>query len=245
MPDPGDTDFLLFWASSNEDFFELLGHYKTEKKGICLTTDPHNADNLRKMDIVFVESQPVYDQCRALGLPTIKAFGTDTDFFRPNNEIEKDVEYFYPATFSPWKRQREIANLGDRLLCVGTTQPDGKDDYRICKEWGVKIKEGYFPVKEILNYYQRTQKMLIPAVHGSERTVLEAMSANIPLVITSDNELACSLANEKIIKVDPDPVAIREGIETAFRRIVNTRNHILKNYSEQIYAQKILEVIES
>ena len=83
MPKPGESDFLLFWSSSNEDYFSFLDRYPTEKKGICLTTDPHNPDNLRKLNIVFAESQPIYDQSRALGLPVIKAFGTDTDFFKP------------------------------------------------------------------------------------------------------------------------------------------------------------------
>src|SRR3990167_8471187 len=35
MPDPGECDFLLFWSSSNEDYFGLLDKYK-EPKGLCL-----------------------------------------------------------------------------------------------------------------------------------------------------------------------------------------------------------------
>ena len=82
MPDPGDVDFLLFWSSSNEDYFSLLNNYK-EPKGLCLTTDPHNPENLKKVNIIFVESDPILSAVRSLGLPVIKAFGTDTDFFKP------------------------------------------------------------------------------------------------------------------------------------------------------------------
>src|SRR3990167_10838178 len=117
------------------------------------------------MNIIFAESEPVYNEVRALGLPVIKAFGTDTDFFKPK-KVKKTIEYFYPATFSPWKRQRDIAYLGNKLLCVGTKQPDGKLDYQECKKAGVKIEEGYFPVEKILNYYQRAKNVIIPAYHG-------------------------------------------------------------------------------
>ena len=89
MPKAGEYDFLLFWSSSNEDYFSLLDQYK-ERKGICLTTDPHNVENLKKMNIVYAESDPVLFQCRAYNIPVIKAFGTDTDFFIPGNK-KKDI----------------------------------------------------------------------------------------------------------------------------------------------------------
>ena len=227
IPDPGDTDFLLFWSSSNEDYFNLLDRYK-EPKGLCLTTNPQNIENLRKMNIIFVESTPVYEECRALGLPVIKAFGTDTDFFRPDPKIEKDIKYFYPATFSPWKRQGDIAHLGNKLLCVGTIQPDGRDDYNACKENGVQIEEGYFPVEKIKEYYQRTKKMIIPAVHGSERTVLEAMANNI---------------EPEILYPDINKKAHSYIVEYAGSGCKTPREFILKNYSSKIFARNLMKGI--
>lgn len=228
LPKPGEYDFLLFWSSSNEDFFPLLDQYR-ERKGICLTTNPTNPDNLRKVNIVYVESTPVYDECRALQLPVIKAFGTDTDFFTPGSK-EKDIEYFYPATFSPWKRQRDIAYLGDKLLCVGTIQPDGIGDYEVCKEAGVKTEEGYFPVEKIRDYYQRAKNVIIPAVHGSERTVLEAMACNIlPMGLNAyANAKAYSYILEYYASGSNSP---REFIE--------------KNYSHKIFAQNLLKGVEA
>lgn len=226
MPDPGDSDFLLFWSSSVEDYFSQLDRYK-EKKGICLTTNPQNVNNLRKMDIVFAESRPVYDQCRALGLPVILAFGTDTDFFKPSN-VEKDIEYFYPATFSPWKRQGDISHLGNKLLCVGTVQPDGKKELEACRENGVIIEEGYFPVKKILGYYQRAKKVIIPAIHGSERTVLEAMS--------------CDILPE-IVHPDLNKKAFSYIIEYKGSKMKTPREFVLKNYSHKVYAKQLLKGI--
>lgn len=228
MPDPGEVDFLLFWASSNEDFFVLLDKYTKEKRGLCLTTDPHNVDNLRKMDVVFVESKPIFDQCRALSLPAIRAFGTDTDFFRPDPTKKKDIEFFYPATFSPWKRQRDLAYLGDRLLCVGTIQPDGEEDYLACKGGGVRLEAGYFPVKKILEYYQRSKNVIIPAIHGSERTVLEAMSCNIlPTIVYPDtNKRAYSYVVEYL----------GSGIKSP-------REFVKKFYSHRIFAKSLTKGI--
>lgn len=227
MPDPEDNyDFILLWDDSNSEFFEHIGKFSS-KKGLCLTTMPQNFDNLRKLDIVFAESQPVYDVLRANGIPVIKAFGTDTDFFKPTKQ-KKDIEYFYPATFSPWKRQRDIAYLGNKLLCVGTLQPDGIEDYEVCKREGVMIEEGYFPVKHIKDYYDRAENVIIPAVHGSERTVLESMSMNIlPTVVHPD-------VNKKAYSY------IREFKDSKFK---TPREFILDRYSSKVYAKQLLKGI--
>jgi hypothetical protein len=217
-PENDDADFILFWDDSNSEFFNHLSEYKA-KKGICLTTDPVNMGNLRKLDVVYCESEPIYNKVRAEGIRVIRAFGTDTDFFEPT-DIKKDIEYFYPATFSPWKLQRDIAYLGDKLLCVGTFQPDGMDDYDACIKTGVKVKLGYFPPETIKDYYNRAKHVIIPAVHGSERTVLEAMSMNIlPEVINKDNKRAQSYIDE-------------------FKRsnCVTPREFVIENYSAWQYA---------
>lgn len=225
-------DFLLFWDDSNSEVFKHLDKYNC-RKGICLTTDPWNMDNLRKLDVVFVESDPIYEKVRREGIRTIKAFGTDTDFFSPAN-ITKDIEYFYPATFSPWKRQSQIAHLGNKLLCVGTVQPDGVDELKACEENGVNVEIGYFPVEKIRDYYRRTKNVIIPAVHGSERTVLEAMSCNIfPQVLNHENIRTNSYIEEYIGE---------KGVRG--KDVFSPRDFVLKNYSHHKFAQQLLKGIE-
>lgn len=215
-----DFDAILFWDDSNSAFFEKLDNFKG-KKGLFLTTDPQNFDNLRKLDVVYCESEPVFDAVRAQGIHAVKAFGTDTDFFTPGNGI-KNIEYFYPATFSPWKRQSEIAPLGNKLLCVGTVQPDGTQELAECLKMGVKVEEGYFPVEKIRDYYQRSEKVLIPAVHGSERTVLEAMACGIKPEVKKTNVRTYSY--------------IQELEESG----LTPREFVVKNYSHTKYAEDIL-----
>jgi hypothetical protein len=230
MPDPDDDfDFLLFWSSSREEYFKDLHNYDA-RKGICLTTDPHIPGNLHKMDVVFVESDPVYGKCRMHGLRTIKAFGTDTEYFKPNKSIKKDIEYFYPACFSNWKCQHRIAEeLGSKLLCVGTIQDDGQDQYNICRAFGVQTEVGYFPVKKIKGYYDRAKHVIIPAIHGSERTVLEAMSMNILPEVTD------RIRNKKAYSFIKEYNQAKKK-----KRSLTPREFVVKNYNHFQYAEALL-----
>ena len=227
-PDPKDNfDFLLFWDDSNSEFFKIIDNFKG-KKGICLTTDPQNIDNLKRLDVVYTESDPVYHAVRAHGIRTIKAFGTDTDFYKPNPEVIKDIPYFYPATFSPWKRQDEIADLSSSLYLIGTLQPDGLDIYQRCANKGCIIGVGYFPATMIRKMYQRAKEVVIPAIHGSERTCLEAMATDILPVVTHPE-------HEKLYSY------IKEFKESGLE---SPREFVLKNYSHRKYAKDLLRGIE-
>lgn len=227
-------DFLLFWDDSNSEMFNHLDI--GDRRGMCLTTDPHNIDNLRKLDVVFCESEPIYNAVRSQGIHAIKAFGTDTDFFTPDPSVEKDIQYFYPATFSPWKRQDTIAYLGQALTCIGTVQPDGVEIFNKCKDAGVNVMEGYFPVETIRQFYRRAKNVIIPAIHGSERTVLEAMSCNVwPEVHNPVNRRAQSYVEEYFT----------ERLKEKWNKGLKPRQFILDNYSHHKYAEALLRGIEN
>ncbi len=217
-----EYDAYIIWGDSTCEAIELIRDYKG-KKGIFLTTDPVFIENLRGLDAIYCESEPVYQEVRNNGMRAIKAFGTDTDFFKPK-DVEKTIDFFYPATFSPWKMQSEIAYLGKQLLCVGTVQPDGNKELFECVKNGVRVEEGYFPVERILKYYQRSKNVIIPAIHGSERTVLEAMSCGIkPQVLHRENKKTYSYIQE----------LEDSGLEP--------REFVLKNYSHIKYAENIMK----
>lgn len=191
-----DYDAVLIWADSNEETIDYFADWKT-RKGIILTTNPDNVENLRKYNIVFCESKPVLRESRSVGLNAIQAFGTDTAFYKPTGR-DKDIPFFYPATFSPWKLQRNIAYLKDSLVCVGTVQPDGQEDLQKCLDAGVQVRIGYYSPKVIHEYYDRCKEVLVPAIHGSERTVLEAMSMDMLPVVSIINGKAYSFVSEFI-----------------------------------------------
>jgi len=219
-----EYDWILAWSGSYSNFSRLKSTYSA-KRGLFLTTTPDNPSNLKGFDVVFCESTPVYEAVRALGIRAIKAFGTDADFFSPDKSVKKDIEYFYPATFSEWKLQSNIAYLGNKLTCIGTVQPDGKEELEACKKAGVNIEIGYFPVEKIRDYYRRAKRVIIPAVHGSERTVLEAMSCDIlPEVLEP-------VKNRKTYSY------IKEYKESGLK---SPREFILKNYTADNYLEAVL-----
>lgn len=223
VPDPYIRwDFILFWDDSNSGFFSEIDKYFC-KKGICLTTDPQNFDNLRKIDVVYCESEPIYEAVRSQGIHAIKAFGTDDKFYTPK-KVNRDIEYFYPATFSPWKRQSAISNLGSNLLCVGTVQPDGQEELDAVTKAGCRVEVGYYPAEKIRGYYNRAQNVIIPAIHGSERTVLEAMSMNCTVAVTPENRRAASYLDEYK----------NSGEKTS-------RAFIKKHYSAKKYAKDLMK----
>lgn len=227
VPKPEDNyDIILIWSDDSCEFIQELPKYKA-KKGLFLTTSPHNQGNLMAFDAVFCESTPVLEAVRNLGVRGIKAFGTDTDFFKPNASNVKSIEYFYPATFSPWKRQSAIAELGNKLFCVGTIQPDGWDEYNKCIDAGVKCEVGYFPAETIRSYYRKAKKVIIPAIHGSERTVLEAMSCDILPTVNPENIKTYSYLDEYKAS-----------------NFMSPRDFVVKNYSAQKYANTVMEAFK-
>ena len=219
----GEFDAYLIWGDSNCPVISLIENRKG-KKGIILTTMPDNIKNLRKLDVVFCESKPVYEVARRNGLHAIHAFSTDTDFFSPNNSVKKDLEYFYPATFSPWKKQEDIAHLGKKLWCLGTVQPDGSEQLKACYDNGVNVAIGYFKVQHIRDLYRRAENVVIPAIHGSERTVLEAMSSGILPKVTH-----------------PHNIKARSYLIEQMGSGLSPRDFVVKYYNAKQYAEKILK----
>ncbi len=215
-------DAFLFWTDSQDNVIDFFQGRKG-KKGIILTTSPTDIENLKKYDVVFCESKPVYNEARSLGLHTVHAFGTDTDFFSPDETIKKDIPYFYPATFSPWKRQASIASLGDKLWCVGTVQPDGLEELYACKDKGVHIAEGYFKAEYIRDLYRRAEQVIIPAIHGSERTILEAMSMDLFPTVNPQNKAFA---------------IIKEFQQSDYD---SPREFVIDRYNETQYAEKIMK----
>jgi len=70
------------------------------------------------------------------------------------------------------------------------------------------------------------------------------MASNIPLIVTEDNKLTCSLLTDECYKVPPTPTHIRQAFLEAITKKVHTREYVIEKYSHHIYAKKILEVLE-
>ena len=241
-PPVGVYDWIFVWGVSSVPINFRLDKYKC-KKGLFCAGHADDIVNLKKFNVVFVESPLIFDQLKPHCNKCVLAFGTDTDFFKPM-DFPKHIDALYPATFSAWKRQQLFGlAVRERGLAFGVMQPDGKEYYATCLENGTATLAGLMPTCLMPVMYNVSRSVIITSWHGSERTALEAMACNIPLVVTEDNQLTCSLLHKDCIKTDPHPSNIREAFLKAIKLNVNTRDYILKNYSHKIYADKIFNEI--
>lgn len=246
---PDNTwDWILPWGVCSMPFNQTLGNYSGKKALLC-AGHPDDIQNIDQFEAVFVESPLVYEKMKDKHPNVILAFGTDMDFFSPNPNQEKIYDAFYPGTLSDnWKRQNLFAEAtrGYRSLCAGVIQPDGVWSYRQCMEANTDVIAGLLPTKLIADLYQMSKTVVITGWHGSERSALEAAANNLPLVVTKDNDLLCSIFPDDLItKVDPTPKAIRDGFLEALTKTVDTRKYLFdQGYTAEDYANKILKVIE-
>lgn len=245
--EPDDSyDWIIPWGVLSIPFNNTIEKFKARKAIFC-AGHPQDIANIEKFEAIFVESPAVQQEMSKHHKNVVVAFGTDTDFFQPREE-NKMFDAFYPATFSDnWKRQYLFAGAtqGYKAMACGVVQPDGVNSLQACMRNGTYTMDGLIPTRLIADLYNMSRVVVITAWHGSERSTLEAMASNVPLVLVSDNDLACSLVNEEVIIVKPDVDSIRGGFERALRQEVSTRDYILANYSHYNYATKILEVIEN
>ena len=240
--EPEDVyDWILPWGVGSLPINFKLDNYKRARKALLCAGHPDDLANIEKFECVFVESPAVYEKMKSHCKKIVLAFGTDTSFFRPRN-LPKIIDAFYPATFSPWKRQKLFAEaVGEHGLACGTVQPDGVEHLDACKLHFTHTLAGFVPTAMVARFYNMTKVCVITSWHGSERTALEAMASNTPLVVTKDNELTCSLLTDECLKVDPEPLAIWQAVSDSLNKKVDTRDYVIKNYSHVSYAQKILE----
>lgn len=244
-PEETFEGWIIPWGVGSLPFNYTIKKYTKARKALLCAGHPQDTANFEKFEAIFVESPAVARQI--VHPKVILAFGADTDFFKPR-KTEKMFDVFFPATYSQWKRQDLLfaATWNLKTLTCGVVQPDGESVYQGFKKDVTHYTiAGLVPSRLIAQLYNLSHVVCITAWHGSERTTLEAMASNVPLVITRDNELACSLTNDEAIKVDPESHAIREGIDESLSKYVNTRNYVLNKYSAERYAEKILEVIEA
>lgn len=226
-----ESDYILIWGDSRCAGFDYVKDHKA-KKGLLLTTDlGMDINSLRKYDVVFAEAQCVVDKIKPYGIRVVKAFGTDTNYFYKDTTshlgLPESYEAFYPATFSPWKRQDVFASKWkDKGLCVGTVQPDGWDILKRTTDEGTKICLGYFSVDTLIDvFYTSARSVDITGWEGSGRTVLEALSMGLPVTASEDNHKCQEYIQEwKASKLEP-------------REFAN------KFYSASVYADQLLKGI--
>lgn len=213
----------------------------------CFAGGDPLGDNVDLFDHIFVESQVYKDKLDEAGKSCSIAFGTNTELFRPMPAQPKLFDTIFPATFAAWKRHNLYAEVteGLRSLAVGYMYEDHESEcWEDCLKRGVMVMP--HTSAETLRYLYAASKVCVvtsSSAGGSQRTVLEAMSMDMPLLVT-DSDKFDYIHGIEHYRGGTDPAVLRAIINKSLNRPVNTRQYILQNWSEVTYANSLIVVLE-
>lgn len=198
-------------------------------------------------DLVFTESKSYMGWMKSVGVKeVVQAFGTNTELFKPYPE-PKIFDAFFPATGAAWKRHELFAEaMGSRGLVCGWWQPHEPQCLEVCQKFGTAVLHHQM-AESVAFLYSMAHTVLITSsdIGGSQRSVLEAMACNRPVIVMDDSTMTSEYVREcgQGAIVPPDVQQIRNAVEEWKNKEVNTRDWIMKNYSEYIYADKLRDGI--
>lgn len=238
-----DPDVILMWGDCtrpNASKCAELG----KPMALCFAGGQVDGPTERYFDHFFVESEVYKERFEARGQSVSTAFGTNTDLFKPFPKQQKIFDVIKPATYARWKRHDVFAETvkGLRSVTAGYIIP--AEEY--CADWCRDAGSLVLPhvSAETLKTLFAASKCCLITSHwtgGSQRTVLEAMSMNIPLVVTSDSDKTSEYVREcgYGLVVDPDPKKLRQAVEEMMNTEVDTRPYVLEKWSEIKYADAL------
>lgn len=207
--------------------------------------------NTDLFDHIFVESQVYLDQFLERGYSASLAFGTNTEMFKPlpgrTHKLEgqrKVFDVFFPGAYAAWKRHKLLAEAlnPDFLVCTaGVSQKIEKECYQDMQDIGALVLPFVGP--EALNVLYNSARTVVVPSHsegGSQRTVLEAMACNVPVIATDSDKF--DAMEDYGYTVNPDPESIHDAIKFALgEEPEDTRSYIEQEWSHITYANKIEE----
>jgi glycosyltransferase involved in cell wall biosynthesis len=210
-------------------------------------------------DLFFVESEDYKQGYLARGMEVMTAFGCNTNLYDPEDITVKGqskvFDVVFPATFAAWKRHDLFskATYGYRTSCAGYMYTDHEME---C--WQEPQKSGcltvpHLPATCVKHLLAAGSVCLITSANngGSQRTVLEAMAMNVPVIVMSDSDKTSEYVFDAIDKgykvgavVPPEEGAIRRAINEWLDAKANGRQFILDKWSHVVYANSLEEGLQ-
>lgn len=241
-------DVICFFGDFSRPIMGELRDYPCPKA--ILYSGGRYTDFALVPDIVFTESKSYIPWMKNIGVKNVvQAFGTNTELFKPYPNQPKFFDAFFPATFAGWKRHELFADaVGSKGLACGWWQ----ENEMYIVENLIKHKVGILHhqmAESVSLLYSMARTVVITSsdVGGSQRAVLEALACNVPCIVMEDSTMTSEYIREcgEGSIVPPNVPDIQKAVMEWKDRKVNTREWILKNYSEYVYADKVKAGIES
>ena len=235
-----NPDKIIMWADCTRDNAAPLAELG-KPMALCFAGGSVDGPTNMYFDHFFVESRTYFDAFTVRGKSVSYAFGTNTDLFKPQPNQQKYFDTIFPATYAGWKRHHIFAEAikGLNACSVGYIIPAEKIFYDKCEAAGA-LALPHVSADVLVKLFAASHTCTITSYTngGSQRTVLEAMAMNIPLVVCKDSEKTSEYVLEagegKLVETNPN--AIKEAIFEMRTKQVNTRDYIMSKWSHVHYA---------
>lgn len=234
-------DVVLIWGDTTRPAAKILAPLNIPM-AMCFAGGHQDGEAVPYIKHYFVESQSYKDSFEAKGRSVSTAFGTNTELFQPLPNQQKVFDALMPGTFALWKRHNLFAEATKEMkaCAVGYMYDTHEMEcWQVCEQSGSLVLPHCSP-EALQRLYAASKCVVIPSRSdgGSQRTVLEAMAMNIPVVVCEDSDKTSECVREGGgAIVLPTASHIRTAILNA--KEINTRDYILSKWSEYKYAEEL------
>lgn len=250
------VDWILFWEAPLTYTSEQYGGaYRkvmnsSQKKALLFAGGPIKEEWVSGFNHIFVESKINEDEFNAIGKRNSRAFGVNTDIFKPI-PTEKTYHTVTHGTCAGWKRQNLVCEaLGERALVFGAPQETDPYPFQRCRECHatVLLEQSYEETAALLNQ-ARVGVNCADYWGGGQRATLEALACGLPVVVMSDSPKNREYVEDGAVGVicNPDPESIRNAAYAADRldpRIkLRVRDYVLQNWTHHHYKDALLNAL--
>ena len=210
-----NTQFTIGWGAFGSPVDKWLRHHPF-KKGLCIAGNAFPPQNIDTYDVLFYETEWYRPQISS-HKNTIRAFGVNTDIFKPNPISPKLFDYLVCGAFANWKRQELINSKFGVRIAIGEVQRDNMvESIKIMGNLiigGCGVIPAVLP-SELVKFYCATKVAYAPMdiYGGGERFVWEAMACGIPVEILADNLKLQELVNSEVKDHHWYAQRLKEGI---------------------------------
>jgi len=242
-------DVILHWADTTRPNAAPLWELG-RPQALCFAGGEPFGETYGYFDHIFVESQSYLDRFKERGVSVSTAFGTNEEIFKPNTGQKKHFDVCNFSTFAGWKRHELLIQStlaidpSLRMVCAGFQYQTHE---RECWEYPMKSGALVLPhlPAEVVSSLMDASKVCVltsMASGGSQRTALEAMAKNIPLVVCDDSDKLVEYVREGggFIADHNNPMDIHAKIVEAMNvKNWDTRSYIDSKWTAEHYANSL------
>jgi glycosyltransferase involved in cell wall biosynthesis len=246
-----EVDWILYWeapcthdsAQDGWKYKKLLQH--PSKKALLFAGGPVDIRWVVGFDHIFVESEINEREFEAIGMPWSRAFGVNTDIFKPL-DVPKTYDTVTHGTSASWKRQWLVCEaMHDKALVFGQFQKSDQRPFKDCEACNscVMHEQPYEEANKLLN----SAHVAVNCADywgGGQRATLEAMACDLPVIVMTD-----SPKNREFIEesgygeiVEPSAPQIALAVERLKGKKFG-RDYVMSKWTPQHYADAILKVL--